>query len=152
MHTRRPHLTQDELQGQVDSGTVDEAASSGTLFPVVSESLPAWQAAGIFASSVGMTMQPEEDINFGVAMNVDAASHPMFNSSATMAEVVAMQSTIAPTPVSDADVWKVLQERCPQMCRTLTGRAGYGNKLQCLCKCILTGYWATALWVAAHCK
>ena len=63
-----------------------------------------------------------------------------------------MQSTIAPTPVSDADVWKVLQERCPQMCRTLTGRAGYGNKLQCLCKCILTGYWAVALWAAAHCK
>ena len=96
MHTRRLHLTQDE-QEQVDSGTVEEAASSGALFPVVSESLPAWQAAGI-ASSVGMTQQAEEDFEFGLAMGVDAASHRMLNSSATMAEILALQSSIAPTP------------------------------------------------------
>ena len=116
--------------------------------------LPAWRAAQLFsAAAMGFDVRPQESVDFGAEFGIDAAHPRMDVHSACFADILAMRSTIAPVDMSDRDAWDMLQTRCPVLCSHCGDRrGGFGNKLQFIARCCITGYWEVALWCSCLCN
>lgn len=110
---------------------------------------PAWLQARLFCAAMQLE-QPAEDQAFGEFVGVDAGSFTVARPSATMSDLVAIAQAIAPAQAPE-QVWSTLEAHCPILARSMRDRGGWHNKAQCLIKAVLSGYWATALWLSSQC-
>ena len=124
--------------------------------------VPAWFAAQLFGGALnvqGAGEPPHCDIGMSaflseLGLEVDSLSWPLSSpATTTMADVIALRAAIVgESEWPDHRVWSTLDAIAPSLGRACRSRGGLRNKLMAVAKAVLTGHWACALFMCAHCQ